>query len=375
MDLLLLAKVLWRKKWILISIPLVAAIAAFIFTMDTVDMYRASSQIATGFTQNDVVSITDEKFNIRDADVKFNNLLSTMRTAIPMNLVAFRLLLHDLESETPFRKPQNFYPAPEETETVVKFLKEKIANFSPLSTSDEHYNLVRKFLTAYRYSYPHVREAINISRVQNTDNVIVEFISDDPNVSALGANAYVDEFIKYYNSLKSERTGQSVEFLKALMDQKKAAYDEKTETQKIFKASNGLVDINRDSEAKLTQIQELERSRSDARSRIQKLELTIQRLNDDIRSAGSGGQQTVNNQQIIELRERIARMNERYITSGSSNRALADSLASMREQLRIQMERNTMVTPSADASRLPDLQSRLKDAEIDLKVERTNLAA
>ncbi|HLT73962.1 MAG TPA: Wzz/FepE/Etk N-terminal domain-containing protein [Ohtaekwangia sp.] len=375
MDLLLLAKVLWRKKWILISIPLVAAIAAFIFTMDTVDMYRASSQIATGFTQNDVVSITDEKFNIRDADVKFNNLLSTMRTAIPMNLVAFRLLLHDLESETPFRKPQNFYPAPEETETVVKFLKEKIANFSPLSTSDEHYNLVRKFLTAYRYSYPHVREAINISRVQNTDNVIVEFISDDPNVSALGANAYVDEFIKYYNSLKSERTGQSVEFLKALMDQKKTAYDEKTETQKIFKASNGLVDINRDSEAKLTQIQELERSRSDARSRIQKLELTIQRLNDDIRSAGSGGQQTVNNQQIIELRERIARMNERYITSGSSNRALADSLASMREQLRIQMERNTMVTPSADASRLPDLQSRLKDAEIDLKVERTNLAA
>src|SRR5690606_14296200 len=150
--------------------------------------------------------------------------------------------------ETPFRKPQNFYPAPEETETVVKFLKEKIANFSPLSTSDEHYNLVRKFLTAYRYSYPHVREAINISRVQNTDNVIVEFISDDPNVSALGANAYVDEFIKYYNSLESERTGQSVEFLKALMDQKKTAYDEKTETQKIFKASNGLVDINRDSE-------------------------------------------------------------------------------------------------------------------------------
>src|SRR5690606_41913054 len=36
-------------------------------------------------------------------------------------------------------------------------------------------------------------------------------------------------------------------------------------------------------------------------------------------------------------------------------------------------ERNTQATPSADASRLPELQSRLKDAEIDLRVERTNL--
>ncbi|HYC86800.1 MAG TPA: Wzz/FepE/Etk N-terminal domain-containing protein, partial [Chryseosolibacter sp.] len=75
MDLLLLAKVLWRKAWILIAVPLIAAFAAYMFTMDMPQNYLAVSQISTGYTTNDQVLLTDEKFNIRDADVKFNNLL------------------------------------------------------------------------------------------------------------------------------------------------------------------------------------------------------------------------------------------------------------------------------------------------------------
>ncbi len=371
----MLGKVLWRRKWILISIPVLAAAAAFFFTMDDVEMYKASSQISTGFTQNYEVSLSDEKFNIRDADVKFSNLLSSMNSALPVNLVIFRLLLHDLESETPFRIPANFQPSAEEVETVKAFLKKKLADLSALSTSDPEYVTTREFLYAYGYAYPQVRDNIQIFRVQNTDNVQIDFLSDNPKISALGANAFADEFIRYYNAVKSERTGQSVEFLEELMNQKKAAYDEKTETQKVFKESNGLVDINRDSEAKMAQLQEFERLRDETRSKIQKLELTIQRLNEDIRAAGRTTEPTVNNQKIIELRNRIAKMNERYITSGSSNRKLLDSLDAMREQLSVEMEqsRSQIATPSTPQVNVADLKSKLKDAEIDLKVERSSL--
>jgi len=193
MDLLLLAKVLWRKKWILISIPILAAIAAFIFTMDTVEKYRASAVIATGFTQNDQVSITDEKFNIRDADVKFSNLLNSMNAAIPTNLMMFRLLEHDLESEEPYRVPLNFNPAPEEVEQVKAFIKKKLETLSQLSTTDPDYNLVRKFLGAYGYNYTAVKEGLAVFRVMNTDNVQIDFLTDNPKVSALGANAFAEE--------------------------------------------------------------------------------------------------------------------------------------------------------------------------------------
>jgi succinoglycan biosynthesis transport protein ExoP len=375
MDLLLLAKVLWRKKWILILIPVLAAVAAYLFTMDQIEYYRSITRISTGFTMVDQVQITDEKFNLRDADMKFSNLLQTMNEAIPANLVAYRLVLHDLESPEPFRQPANFNPSPEEVTRIKDFFKTKLKNFSPLSTSDPEYNLARKFLTAYGYSYTDIRHSMTISRVQNTDFVQIDFLSDNPKVSALAANAYCEEFIRYYKSVKSERTGESVEFLKQLMDDKKAALDQKVETQKVFKANNSVLDVQTEGTAKLGQLQEFERLRDESRSKVQKLELTIQRLNEEIRNAG-GSVTTVNNQKIIDLRERITRLNERYITGGSSNHLLLDSLNKLREQLRLQMERaNKQNSPTVPAVSISELQSKLKDAEIDLKVERSNLSS
>lgn len=377
MDLLLLAKVLWRKKWILIVIPLLAAGAAFFFTMDTVEKYRAFSQIATGFTQNEQVSITDEKFNPRDADVKFSNLLNTMNSAVPVNLVIYRLMLHDLESEEPFRNPVNFNPTKEEVEKVKSYMKRKLTDLEPIATSDEEYNLVKKFLSAYQYNYSNVREGLYIWRVMNTDNIQIDFTTDDPGISALAANAFAEEFIRFNNAKRTERTGQSVEFLKQLVDEKKANYDQKTEMQKTFKASNSVVDVQQDAEAKYGQLQDLERQRDETYSRIQKLELTIQRLNEDIRNLSSPSGGTVNNQRIVELREKINKTNEKYITTGSNNQTLLDSLNYYREQLRIQLDLNSRQASSTTtpAYSVADLQSRLKDAEIDLKVERSNLSS
>lgn len=378
MDLLLLAKVLWRKMWILISIPVIAAVAAYLFTINTVDMYKSVAQISTGFTMNDQVQLSDEKFNIRDADIKFSNLLNSMNAALSANLVSYRLLLHDVEfPEEAFRQPdpQTFRPSPDEIDRFKAFIRQKLDSASPLSTSDKEYGLARKFMNAYGYSYPFVKGGLVIGRVPNTDFIQVEFTSEHPGLSALASNAFCEEFIRYYRSLKTERSGESVEFLKQLVDDKKAVLDEKLETQKIFKSSNSLMDVHREGEAKLTQISELERLRDDTRSKTHKLELMIQRLKDELNGAGSPGVATVNNQRIIDLRERITRLNERYITGGSTNQTLLDSLNVLREQLRIQMDNASRQLPSqTPAVSVADLQSKLKDAEIEYKVERSNLA-
>src|SRR5687767_14697226 len=135
MDLLVLAKVLWRKAWIIISIPLIAALAAYLFTMDSEDVYVSTAQIATGFTQNDQVQITEEKFNLRDADVKFSNLLNSMNSGLSFNLTSYRLLLHDLDpKQVPFHRPdpQTFSATAKETELVRNFVRRKLENVSPL---------------------------------------------------------------------------------------------------------------------------------------------------------------------------------------------------------------------------------------------------
>jgi uncharacterized protein involved in exopolysaccharide biosynthesis/Mrp family chromosome partitioning ATPase len=378
MDIILLLKVIWRKKWILLVVPLIAAVAAYFFTRNTVDLYQAAAQLSTGFTTNDQVQLTDEKFNPREADIKFSNLLSSMNSSIATNLVSYRLLLHDLEGkEEPFHKPtaeKLKNPNAKEIDLLVQYLKKKLENISPLSSSDPEYKLFHKYLLGYGYGFSTVKQYLWISRVHNTDFIEVDFTSDNPNLSAYAANSFCEEFIRYYKSFKTERTGESVEFLKQLVEEKKADLDEKLETQKIFKSNNGLMDIQQDG----GQLASLEGQRDDIRTKIHRLELTRSRLNDELKSSGSSSSTTSSNssnQRIVFLREKINRLNEQYITGGSSNQVLLDSLNRLRDQLRVQMENTSsqLNTPSSGMSPA-ELRSKLKDTDIELQVEKSNLS-
>jgi polysaccharide biosynthesis transport protein len=376
MDLLVLAKVLWRKLWIILSIPLIAAFAAYLFTMNTVDTYRSTAQIATGFTLNDQVQITEEKFNSRDADIKFSNLLNSMNSGLSINLTSYRLLLHDLDpGEVPFHRPdpKTFNASAKEINLVRSMVKRKLDSLSPLSTSDPEYPTIRKFLDAYRYGFNDVKDNLYIERIQNTDFIQVDFASDKPGLSALAANAFCEEFIRQHQSTKTERTGESVEFLKQLADNKKAELDNKMEIQKSFKSNNHIYSEG-ESGMKLGQLADLESQRDLSRTNLHRLQLVMDRLKDDIRRVGTPVT-TNNNQKILDLRNKINRLNERYITGGSTNQRLLDSLNILREELSVQTENaNRQGSSLPQGYTVADLQIKLKDAEIDYQVEKSNLS-
>jgi polysaccharide biosynthesis transport protein len=376
MDLVVLAKVLWRKLWIIVTIPVIAGLAAFLFTMDTKEVYVSSAQIATGFTLNDV-QITEEKFNMRDAEVKFNNLLNSMNSGLATNLASYRLLLHDLDPKlVPFHRPDvsqyNF--TEKENELVRKMVKRKLDSLSPLATSDPEFETIRKYLEAYRYSYNDMKDNLIVERVQNTDFIQVEFASDKPALSAFAANSFVEEFIRYHMSLKTERSGESVEFLKQVADKKKAELDQKLELQKSFTSTNQIYGTG-ESSLRLSQLSDLEAQRDIARRNVHKWNLTIQRLKDDIRRISAPSVNN-SNQRLLDLRSRINRMNERYITGGSTDKRLADSLRILREEFTMINEQSARQGASIPSGvTLADLQMRLKDAEIELEVEQSNLSS
>ncbi|HEY0656334.1 MAG TPA: Wzz/FepE/Etk N-terminal domain-containing protein [Chryseosolibacter sp.] len=376
MDLLVLAKVLWRKLWILIAIPVIAAFAAYLFTLNLVDTYVSTAQIATGFTLNDQIQIFDEKFNPRDAEVKFNNLLNSMNSGLSFNLTSYRLLLHDLDGKVvPFHRPDPkvFSTTEKEIALVKKLVQRKLDNQSPLATSDPEFHMIRKFLEAYHYSFNDLKENIAIDRINNTDFIQIDVTSDKAALSAFTANAFVEEFLKYHQSTKTERTGESVEFLKQVVDNKKAELDTKLENQRSFRSTNHVYSEG-ESGMKIAQLSDLESQRDLARRNMHRLELTMQRLKDDIKRVGAPVV-TNNNQKILDLRNKINRMNERYITTGSSNQKLLDSLNILREELRIQNDYSSRQGASIpQGMTVADLQMKLKDAEIEYEVEKSNLS-
>lgn len=376
MDLLFLGKVLLRKLWILISIPVIAAFAAYLFTMDMPDTYVSKAQLATGFTVQDQVQLTDERFNSRDADIKFSNLMSAMNSGLSINLTSYRLLLHDLDPKNvPFHHPESgFQTSKEEIAHVRELVQTKLTNFSPLASSDREFALIDKFFKGYNYDYDDIKDNLTIDRIPNTDFIEVYLASDRPDLSALGANAFCEEFIRYNKSLRSERTSESVEFLKTISDQKRADLDKKLEMQRQFKANNDVFNIEGESSMKMGQLSGLQAQAATARSNINRLELTIKSLNNDIAKL-SAPTTSRSNQRILDLLAKINGMNTRYITGGSSDKVLLDSLNYLREELRIEQDNSLRQGPSVTPGyTLADLQNQLNEKEIELQVQKNDLS-
>lgn len=376
MDLSFLGKVLWRKLWILLSVPLIAAFAAYLFTMDMPDTYVSKAQLATGFTINDQVQLTEEKFNSREADIKFSNLMSSMNSGLSVNLTSYRLLLHDLDPKNvPFHRPdpEEFTATKEEVERVREIVSAKLATFSPLASSDPEFDLINKFLEAYRYNYNHIKDNLTIDRIPNTDYIEVYMAADKPGLAAMGANAFCEEFIRYNESLKSMRSSESVEFLKALSEKKREELDRKLALQKQFKASNNVFNLEGESGMKMGQLSALQAQAATIRSNINRLELTIRRLNDDIAKLSAPATSS-SNQRILDLRTKINEMNARYVTGGGDNQALLDSLNFLREELRIEQDNSFRQGASASPGyTAADLHNQLREKEIELQVQRNDL--
>ncbi|MBX2966262.1 MAG: hypothetical protein KF845_08970 [Cyclobacteriaceae bacterium] len=375
MDILFLLKVIWRRKWLWISVPILASGAAYIFTLNQVARYKASTQLSTGFTMNDQVHLKEEWFNPRDADIKFSNLFSSMNSGAATNFLSYRLLLHDLdENEIPFHKPdpEKFRTTVEEVNHVRNLVSEMLRSHAPLSTSSPGYAEIRKFLMAYDYDYMAIKSNLTIYRIPNTDFIQVDYVSDHSQLSALAANAFCEEFIRFSRSLTTERAGESVDFLNQLVTKKKAELDEKLETQRLFKTSNNLFSIDKEGENKLVQLSDFEKQRDEIRSSLHRIELTKDNLLRQLNGISGNSSNTGDNQKIIELRNEINRLNDRYITGGQVDSRLRDSISYLREQLRIQTMRDNSQT-TAPALTKAEIQNKLNELNVEQQVERSNL--
>lgn len=379
MDIIYLLKVLWRKKIWLVLIPVISGVSAYFFTLTLVNQYKSTTQLATGLTTNESIRVSDERPTIRDTDLSFNNLLTSMNSGICSNLTSYRLILHEFDSSgATFRTPANkkIELSPEEVKIAGDAFKRKLSNLELLTLDDENSRLLLDALDWYGYNYQFIKEGLKIFRVPNTDFIQVEFTSENPSLSAFAANAFCEEFLRYYRGQREEGSSISVSFFKQLVEQKKKEMDERTETLKTFKATNSFVNITEEGSSKLLQISELELEQNNVESKIYGLNLSLDRFNNELAATNREGANTSansSNARILNLRERINRLNERYITTGSSNHALLDSLNLLRSQLKVELANLSSEGTQASGLTKTELTNKVNDIKIEIAIEQSKL--
>ncbi len=374
MDLTYFISVLKRRLWIIITIPIIAAITAFYVVRNAPKTYRSNAQLATGLTTDEAVKLTDDRYNAGQTNQNFYNLIERLSSELTISLASYNLILHDLKSDNPFRTPDftkvDIDPlTPEEKEEAIAFFENKLDSMKVLSTYKPMDHKMLDLLRAYDYQPYLLREnRLIIYRLNNTDYISIDFYSEDPQLSAFVVNTLSKEFIRYNKSIIQSISDESVEFLAQLVSDKKKNLDELKQRVEQFKKSNEVSDFQLESDLKITQLNEYEVKRQEEEENIQALQLSIRSVNNQISRLDNT---VIDNSKVLELRNRIRQLNAIYIDGGSQDKEIEKTLNDLRTELQIEMNRISSV--NQDMPTKEELESKKDELELQLQVARSNL--
>lgn len=341
MDIIYFIKALLKRKWWIIIGTILAVVAAFFFTMGKPRLYSSNAQISTGFTIKDQITLRDENTNIFEADVKFENAIQTMTSPLVISLLSYHLMIHDLTTGKPFvnlkeqdlksKEYQGFNKA-----EGLRICREKLDSLQMLSSYQPEERKLQEYMKLCKYDYESIRKMLNVNRVSRTDYIDVSFRSENPEQSAFVVNTLYQEFIRYYRSLRSERTVENVETFAELVDQKKMELDAKVEALRMYKTSEGVLNVEAASGSELGLISQLERALLDEKANLNIMNSTLSTLNNQIANVNAGntayGSANVNNN-VVTLRKEINRLNDEKLRTGTTDPEIEEKLKSLRKQL------------------------------------------
>lgn len=276
-----------RYKLVLIIIPLVAVFATYFFVRNLPNTFVSQTQIATG--------IIDPSQKLPDIAIagesqifsEFSNIITMMKMNRILNQVSYQLILHDLTSTEPFRKPSKLFRDLNESARAhaVEVYTKMYATHGSLQTWDRDQNGLNMVIGSMQYDAGSISNKMTVFRNENSDYIHLEFASENPQLSAFVVNTVVKEFISYYTSTEKENQLKSVRFLDSLLEKKKQMMDAKNDSLKQFKIDNHVLDISNQASSIYSQINDLQNRKQQAEAEVASYTGAIKSINDKFNPA------------------------------------------------------------------------------------------
>lgn len=371
---------IFSLKWVvLLCIPLIAVVTAYYFISQMDKRYKSTAQIATGFTRDDAVKLNDSPSNPFDINTNFNNIIQVMNSVKVLTFVSYRLVLHDLENEQTFRifDPTKGDGSLSDQEIIKsrELFKDRLSKFKTLSLSDPNDQLLYRILKGYGFDHETLAKTLKIQRLEASDYISVEAISEDSFLSALIVNALCQEFIRYNKTFKTDQSSENLEILENDVKEKKKAYEEKTQALKDFRVNNNVFNSEAETKSKFAAITDLELKREQKASEIDELEISLNSVDGSIKSK-SGSVKKLNQDEVVAINERIIDLKKKIDDLRNSDAPASKSrLTQLRNDLELETGRLESVNANRfDQEELNRLEKEREDLKVKVQIAQTNLA-
>ncbi|MCR5002765.1 MAG: exopolysaccharide biosynthesis protein [Bacteroidales bacterium] len=252
-TLLYILRLLFKRKWWLISLPTIAAIVVAMILSTKPDTYRSSTTIYTGIVSGyDIMSISSGSQDWLSINNAVDNLLSIIKAESTLENVSMRLLAQDLthldvENDNDFLLATTSQKLAESVPQDVMDLvvkgdeKKTFENFREYYSMDTGNYLYRLFHWNDRhYSYTALN-SIEVNKVQSSDMLSMTYENDDPYIVYHTLLLLTDEFMNQYKLLRYEQTNDVIKYFEKELVRVGAELNTLEEGLKDFNIDNQII--------------------------------------------------------------------------------------------------------------------------------------
>jgi succinoglycan biosynthesis transport protein ExoP len=389
MDFIYLFRVLMKKKWIIIGAALIASVIAFVFTRNQQKKYKSFAQVSTGFTQSEEIRLNpsdDNAAGYNEADIKFNNVLTTATSPTVLSLLSYALILHDLQNPYPFRQVSEKDRQSQTYQSInkvdaIRVFSSKLEAMSPLNTYGAGDRQLLALLEMYGYDYKDLISNLSVYRLPRTDYIQIEFLSENPELSAAVVNTLYYQFLRYYRTVRSNRSIESIDTLQSLLDRKKQDLDVKNEQLR----SEGIINVGQENGAKFQMIIDQQQILADIETKQTGDNYALQQVNQQLAGMGvstTPGKPSANtgtNDELLQARTAMNNAYSAYINSGAAD----ENLKKTYERLKVEYNQKvaaaaqnstgTTIDPSTGTDQKTKLLEKKSMLEVNLRAEAANI--
>jgi succinoglycan biosynthesis transport protein ExoP len=310
-----------RFKYVLITVPILALLLAFLLVRRLPNSYASKTQVVTGIVDQTQQVIESQGTYGRESknNEQFVSLMETLQLDKVLDQVSFELMLHDLNSNNPFSRNDevlNAIPAASKSR-IVSLLNIKKSNFGVLDVSNPIEKLTDSLIRKLGYDHESLlKNNLRLFHAEGSDLINIESEADNPILSAFIVNTLSSKFITYYTNNVNAGHGKSTDFLSKLLVQKRDAMNKKIADLQNYKVAHGILDMGDASKDVYGQINDLETHRQQAEKDViaysGALKSIDNKFNPKDRRYFEATAAKINSN-IIATRERTKAANDRYI--------------------------------------------------------------
>jgi len=358
-------RVLFRKLWILLLIPLLAFAAAVYFTKDLKNTYVSTAQLTTG-----------EKA-VNEPAVRFNNLIQILTSPRVVGLTSYSLIISELDSGARFKMlPDSALRSPiyvqiiEEKDKARRVLQNHLDSMQQLTAAIPYERKLLEFMRLYSLDYESVtKNKIEAYRIENTDFINVRARTENAQFSAFMVNALCHQFLRVAGIRRAE-SQSPLATLKAIAEEKKKESQQKATRLRDYKVSHGVVNPEREGKSKTDLIKEFTASLATAQNSLYAAQLEMSTVDRRLQTIANTPDpkvlQSQANSQILRLRDEIKELRQKL--DQKEDEKTRKRISDLRNQL---ADVESRASVSEDTPAPSDQKEELESAKttLDVKIE------